>query len=118
MLPLVVVLLSGLVALMVIPTDSSTRIFMPSTALLTLVFLQQSYSSSLPKVSGLVLLDHIYVIAYLLTLLSLGWIIKASLMMEKSEGSADMTIRKYDRYLLALNVLVFITLAAILVALH
>jgi hypothetical protein len=118
MLPLLVVLLSGLIALMVNPADASTRIFMPSTALLTLVFLQQSYSSTLPSVSGLVLLDRIYVMAYLLTLVSLGWIIKAARMMDNSEGAAAPTIQRYDRYILLLNTVVFVLTAAALIALH
>lgn len=118
MLPLLVVLLSGLVALMLSPADSSTRIFMPSTALLTLVFLQQSYSSSLPTVAGLVLLDWIYVVAYLLTLLSLGWIIKAARIMDRSEGAELEKVRRLDRYLLIFNLGVFAAATATLIMLH
>jgi hypothetical protein len=118
MLPLLVVLLSGLVALMLSPADSSTRIFMPSTALLTLVFLQQSYSSSLPTVSGLVLLDWIYVVAYLLTLLSLGWIIKAARIMDRSDGAEIERVRRFDRYLLVINLGVFAAATATLIMLH
>lgn len=118
MLPLLVVLISGLIALMVNPADSSTRIFMPSTALLTLVFLQQSYSSTLPSVSGLVLLDKIYVIAFLMSVVLLGWIIKAARMMESSEGSAIEQVKRHDRNIMWLNIGVFVIAAALLIVMH
>jgi hypothetical protein len=44
---------------------------MTGTALLTTVFMQQGYTSSLPEVNYLVLMDKIYVVVYLLIIVSL-----------------------------------------------
>lgn len=66
LLPLVIVLISGWGALLLHPSFVDSRILMPVTALLTIVFLQQSYSASLPDVGYLVLLDKIYALAYVL----------------------------------------------------
>ena len=44
---------------------------MTGTALLTTVFMQQGYTSNLPEVNYLVLMDKIYVVVYLLIILSL-----------------------------------------------
>jgi hypothetical protein len=64
LLPLVIVLLLGCSVLLVHPTYPEVRLAGPATALLTLVFLQQAYTDTLPEVGTLVLLDKIYVLAY------------------------------------------------------
>jgi hypothetical protein len=64
LLPLVIVLLLGCSVLLVHPTYPEVRLAGPATALLTLVFLQQAYTDTLPEVGTLVLLDEIYVLAY------------------------------------------------------
>jgi hypothetical protein len=65
LLPLLIVLLLGCSVLLVHPTYPEVRLAGPATALLTLVFLQQAYTETLPEVGSLVLLDKIYVLAYL-----------------------------------------------------
>lgn len=50
------------------PTHYDVRLTMPVTVLLTLVFLQQSHNSDLPKLSYMTFLDEVYVICYVLTL--------------------------------------------------
>jgi hypothetical protein len=67
-LPLVIVLLLGCSVLLVHPTYTEVRLAGPATALLTLVFLQQTYTSSLPENGSLVLLDKIYALAYALVI--------------------------------------------------
>jgi hypothetical protein len=52
------------------PAQWEVRLTMPVTVLLTLVFLQQSYSSELPPLPYLSFIDELYVVAYSLTLLS------------------------------------------------
>lgn len=81
MLPLLIVLILGCSVLFVHPTYTEIRLAGPATALLTLVFLQQSYTSSLPDGGSLVLLDKIYALAYalvigliIITILSSHWI--------------------------------------------
>jgi hypothetical protein len=64
LLPLLIVLLLGCSVLVVHPIYTEVRLAGPATALLSLVFLQQSYTSTLPEVGGLVLLDKIYALAY------------------------------------------------------
>src|SRR6185503_18955852 len=65
MLPLVIVLLLGCSVLIVHPTYAEVRLAGPAGALLTLVFLQQAYTETLPETGGLVLLDKIYALAYI-----------------------------------------------------
>jgi hypothetical protein len=71
LLPLLVVILATWGALLLKPNYPDSRIIIPVTALLTIVFLQQSYSATLPEVGYLVLLDKIYVLAYLLAIATL-----------------------------------------------
>ncbi|MCU0565331.1 MAG: hypothetical protein MUF49_01885 [Oculatellaceae cyanobacterium Prado106] len=71
LLPLVIVLVSSWGALLLHPRYVDMRIEIPVTALLTTVFLQQSYSFALPEVGYLVLLDKIYALAYLLIIVAL-----------------------------------------------
>lgn len=80
LLPLVIVLVSSWCALLLHPSYVDARTSMSSTALLTTVFLQQSYSDTLPEVGYLVLLDKIYALSYLLivaaiaeTIITAGW---------------------------------------------
>ena len=61
-----VVICGAWIALLLNPVLTETRAALPASALLTTVFLQQSYTASLPETGGLVLLDEIYVVAYIL----------------------------------------------------
>ncbi|MFL5761734.1 MAG: hypothetical protein ACJ789_18665 [Thermomicrobiales bacterium] len=81
LLPLLIVLLLGCSVLLVHPAYPEVRLAGPATALLTLVFLQQAYTNTLPEVGTLVLLDKIYVLAYIVvvgliatTILTSHWI--------------------------------------------
>jgi hypothetical protein len=67
-LPMSIVLLLGCSALFINPSYAEVRLAAPPAALLSLVFLQQAYSSSLPDIGYLVLLDKIYVLAYAVVL--------------------------------------------------
>lgn len=64
LLPLVIVLLLAGSVLFVHPSLIEVRLAAPATALLSLVFLQQTYSETLPEIGSLVLLDKIYALAY------------------------------------------------------
>jgi hypothetical protein len=78
LLPLLIVLLLGCSVLLIHPSFTEVRLAGPATALLTLVFLQQSYSSSLPDNGSLVLLDKIYALAYALVIGLIGTTILTS----------------------------------------
>ena len=50
------------------PVQWEVRLTMPVTVLLTLVFLQQSQDSGIPKLPYLTFLDEVYVVSYTITL--------------------------------------------------
>jgi hypothetical protein len=66
-LPLVVVMLITLVTPNLAASLWDVRIAIPSTALLTLVFLQQSYRQALPSLPYVTFLDQIYTVCYIVT---------------------------------------------------
>ncbi len=66
MLPLLIVIIASLGALFIHPAQLDARISLPIGGLLTSVFLQQSYSSALPDVGYMVLMDKIYLLGYAL----------------------------------------------------
>ncbi|MCC6792651.1 MAG: hypothetical protein IT336_13250, partial [Thermomicrobiales bacterium] len=76
--PLIIVLLLGCSVLLVHPSFTEFRLAGPATALLTLVFLQQTYTSTLPENGSLVLLDKIYALAYALVIILIGTTIVTS----------------------------------------
>lgn len=66
MLPLLVVLMVSIGALLLHPQYIDTRAQLPIGGLLTAVFLQQSYTNALPDTGYMVLMDKIYMLAYLI----------------------------------------------------
>lgn len=66
LLPLLVVMLVSIGALILHPSHIDTRSSLPIGGLLTAVFLQQSYSDALPDTGYMVLMDKIYLLAYVL----------------------------------------------------
>lgn len=67
-LPLAIVLLVVLISPYLEGSLGDVRIAIPSTALLTMVFLQQGYHSELPPSPYLTYLDRLYVVSYLICL--------------------------------------------------
>ncbi len=65
MLPLMVIILVSLGSLFIHPKNSDARISLVIGGLLAAVFLQQSYSSALPDVGYMVLMDKIYLLIYI-----------------------------------------------------
>ena len=59
LLPLTIVLCGAWIVLLLEPSQIEVRTGLPATALLTTVFLQQSYSDHLPQVGYLVLMSHL-----------------------------------------------------------
>ncbi|MCP9815924.1 hypothetical protein KBY76_04475 [Synechococcus sp. GreenBA-s] len=67
-LPLLIVLAIVLAAPSLEGRLGDVRVALPTTALLTLIFLQQAYKASLPALSYLTFLDWLYAYAYLVTM--------------------------------------------------
>jgi hypothetical protein len=93
LLPLVIVLLLGLSVLIVHPSFAEVRLAGPATALLTLVFLQQTYTSLLPENSNVVLLDKIYAVAYALVIGLLAVTIVTSHWLRMDEANTARAVR-------------------------
>ncbi|MFH7241529.1 MAG: hypothetical protein ACHWZW_01645 [Spirulina sp.] len=100
LLPLVIVVASSWGSLLLNPEYSDSRIALPVTALLTTVFLQESYSSSLPDIGYLVLMDKIYVIAYVLIFLSIAEAILTADWIKEGKPERYHQVIKVDRWLL------------------
>ena len=94
--PLVIVLLTNWLALLLRPHWIDLRTGMPATALLTTVFLQVSYSSNLPELSYLVLMDKIYVLAYAMIIVTLLQIIWSNHRLRQDEHGVVHSLRTLD----------------------
>ena len=71
-IPLMIINSIVLMAPSVEGTLSDVRLAIPSTALLTLIFLQQSYHSSLPKLPYTTFLDDLFTASYLIAMALFG----------------------------------------------
>lgn len=66
LLPLIIILVMVLISPYLEGSLGDVRIAIPSTALLTLVFLQQGYNAALPPSPYLTYLDRLYAVSYLI----------------------------------------------------
>jgi hypothetical protein len=108
LLPLIIVISGAWVSLVLDPSHIDTRTGMPATALLTTVFLQQGYTDNLPQVGYLVLMDKIYVVAYILIVLTLIRGISTSYLQDVNADAINKnTIKKNDRIILLSQIVVF-----------
>lgn len=103
-----IVLFSSWGALLLDPKRVDSRILLTITALLTTVFLQQSYSEALPAVSYLVLLDKIYVLAYILIIAAILEMILAADIVRDEKPEAIARVIKIDRAFLLANFVILI----------
>lgn len=108
LLPLVVVLCGAWIALLLNPVLTETRAALPASALLTTVFLQQSYNGALPETGGLVLLDKIYVAAYILIVVTLARVIIKSRDVEQMTEDEVRVLRSHDARALCIQVAIFV----------
>jgi len=106
LLPVLLVLGTNWLALILHPRLIDVRTAMPATALLTTVFLQQSSLDALPQVSSLVLMDLIYVVAYILIVVTFAQVIWGNNRVKDNEDDHDgvRSIRRADRISLGLQV--------------
>ncbi len=107
LLPLLVVMLVGIGALLLHPEHIDTRSSLPIGALLTAVFLQQSYSDALPDTGYMVLMDKIYLLSYALISVVLLQIIRTGNLTAKGGGKMK-SIMQRERWLAGLYLGVFL----------
>ena len=115
LLPLMIVLIANWSALFLHPKELQTRMALTGTALLTAVFLQQAYSSSLPEVNYLVLMDKVYVVAYILIIASLiQEVIQGSIM---RRGRVEQGVRALwiDTTSVLIQILIFAASLALII---
>ena len=100
-LPLMVTLLIVVLSPSLASKLWEVRIAIPTTVLLTLVFLQQAYRATLPELSYLTYLDEIYGLGYVVTLCSFLQFMwgsnKLSMADEDEEPALVATINRVDR---------------------
>lgn len=116
LLPLVIVLASSWGALWLNPSYVEPRIAIPITALLTIVFLQQSYSSALPESGYLVLLDKIYALAYLLVIATIMEAIVTADWVKSGKPEDFQRVLRLDRPFLVIQCLTLISGILLLIA--
>lgn len=107
MLPVLIVLLANWTALLLHPTQLASRVAMTGTALLTTVFLEQGYSSNLPEVSYLVLMDKIYVVVYLLIIASLIQVVVQGAMEKRHQSNEFRKALRLDKMSVVIQAVIF-----------
>lgn len=90
--PLLVVM-TMVVLIAKLPRDlDDVRVGIPATVLLTLVFLQQSYQSSLPTLPYLSFLDEVYVVCYAVSLITFVLSLWVARRRHDSDTQSDPTV--------------------------
>ena len=116
LLPLIIVLILACSVLFVHPSFTEVRLAAPATALLAMVFLQQSYSATLPEIGKLVLLDKIYALAYfVIIVLILTMTLTSYWVRDGDEGQTARAVR-LDHWAAFGSVTVFLLGAGFLIA--
>lgn len=102
LLPLLLVLGTNWLALVLHPRLVEVRTAMPATALLTMVFLQQSSLDGLPPVSALVLMDQIYLVAYVVIVATFARMVWDNNRLKRADDEVEcaQTLRRSDRLIL------------------
>jgi len=89
-----------------------SRLAIPSTALLTLIFLQQSYRADLPALSYMTYLDFLYIYAYLLSVVFFLLFCWGNVYYNNaSEGAEALAAQNIDRIDLRFQIAALISLA-------
>ncbi len=109
LLPLVIIIVVSLSALFLNPTYIDTRSSLPIGGLLTAVFLQQTYNDALPDMGYMVLMDKIYLLAYLIIAMILIHIIVAGNYLTRTgtHAVAEQKLVWWERRLAVVYLLVF-----------
>ncbi|CAM8648481.1 LGIC_ECD_bact domain containing protein [Candidatus Methylacidiphilaceae bacterium] len=118
LLPLFMVIIAASSALWIRPHLLDARVALPAAALLSAIFLQKSYSDSLPDLGYLVLMDWIYLIAYPLIILTLIRVILAYFRVENADAAKILKIHNTDIKLMVFFLASFVLGVGLIVALH
>jgi hypothetical protein len=113
--PIMLIVVCAALVFFVRPRYIEGRIGLGITALLTLVALQLASGSSLPDVDYLMMLDKIYLLAYVFIIIALGRVVATS--WHSDEAQAERTISRTDR-IWAVALLAAYFLANIAIAWH
>jgi hypothetical protein len=112
LLPVVLILLSASLALLIRPEHLEARISLGITALLTLVALQFTASSSLPEVNYLMLIDKVYLASYAFILAVLIYVVRSSWTLEQRGATVAA---KADKKAIIILVAVYCATLAVLI---
>ena len=97
-LPLLIVMGIVLLSPSVAGQLGDVRLAIPSTGLLTLIFLQQSYRATLPPLDYLTFLDWLYACSYLVSIATFILFVWGSNVYEAApEGQQDVTLNRINR---------------------
>ena len=107
-IPLLIVLMTNWFSLILKPTYIEVRTTMPATALLTLVFLQKSAMDAIPECPSLVLMDKIYLLAYLCIVVTLLQIIWVNVYMDRESPTSIQRMINVDRVSFIVQILSFV----------
>ena len=118
LLPLLMVIVAATAALWIRPQLLDARAALPAAALLSAIFLQKSYSDSLPDLGYLVLMDQIYLLAYPVIILTLIRVIYAYLQVEDAKIAQVRQVHRTDLLLFGLFLAVFVLGVGLIVALN
>lgn len=118
LLPLSMVIVAAVAALLIRPQLLDARAALPAAALLSAIFLQKSYSDSLPDLGYLVLMDQIYLIAYPVIILTLIRVIYAYLHVEDAKIAQVRAVHRTDLKLFGLFLAIFVLGVGLIVALN
>ena len=106
LLPATIVMLATWMGLLLHPEEQAARVATVGTALLSAVFLQQSYTYSLPESNNLVLMDRIYVVVYALLVVSLLHVVLSG--MRTRRGVSHDAAGRTDRITVAFESVAFV----------
>lgn len=101
-LPVLCVILCATLMFLLSPNFVDSRVDVGITSLLTIVALQMTYSSDLPDVGYLMLMDKVYLLAYGFVIAGLGVVVHTTGMAEA--GVVDRSLRIHRRALATLSV--------------
>lgn len=113
--PLIIVLMTNWLALLLKPTFLEVRIAMTTTALLTIIFMQQTALDAIPQCSTLMFIDKVYLLAYLFVLITLLQIILVNFHLEKISFSKISKMRKIDIIFFIVQVTLFSVIFSIFI---
>jgi len=108
LLPILIVMLVSIGSMLLHPSHIDTRSSLPIGGLLTAVFLQQSYSNALPDTGYMVLMDKIYLLAYLLISLVLLQVIRSGNWLMREHRQPEAWLIRMERLLAGIYLVVFI----------